>query len=54
MTLKDEINAKLTAYKAEVASLEAHLAAGGTWLDQEVDGLEQWFKDVVAKVRSKL
>lgn len=54
MTLKQEIQAKLDAYKAEVAALEAHLAAGGTWLDQEVDSLEAWFKDVVAKVRSKL
>lgn len=54
MTLKQEIQAKLDAYKAEVTALEAHLAAGGTWLDQETDNLETWFKDVVSKVRSKL
>lgn len=49
-TVKAEIEAKVTALKAEVAELETHLAAGGSWLDQEVSVVEAFVKNIIARI----
>ena len=54
MTLRETIQAKIDSYKAEVASLEAHLAAGGAILDQEEHTVDGWFTEFIAKLRAKL
>ena len=54
MTLKDKIQAKIDALKAEITTLEAHLAEGGTWLEQDEDKVEQWFADKWAALKAKL
>ena len=54
MTLKEKIQAAIDAHKAEIATLEAHLAEGGTWLEQEEDKVEQWFADKWASLKAKL
>ena len=51
MTLREKIQAQIDAHKAEIATLEAHLAAGGTWLEQEINSVEEWFKALIAKIR---
>lgn len=58
MTLREEIVAKIDAIKAksaaDVSELEAHLAAGGTWLDQEYEALKAHIDAVVIKVRAAI
>lgn len=58
MTLREEIQSKIDAIKtkaaADVAELETHLAAGGSWLEQETTAFEEWAKNLVAKVRAAL
>ncbi len=54
MTLREEIQAKIEAHKAQIAELEAHLAAGGTWLEQEAEKAKEWIVAFVDKVRAKL
>ena len=36
MTLREQIQAQIDAHKAQIAMLEQHLAAAGTWLEEEV------------------
>ena len=54
MTLKEKIQAKIDALKAEVAVYEQHLAVGGTWLEQEEDKVEQWFSALLTSIKSKI
>lgn len=54
MTLKEKIQAKIDAHKAEIVSLEADLAAGGSWLEQEMDAAEEWFATKLAKLKAAL
>ena len=54
MTLREEITAKIDGYKAEIATLEAHLASGGALLDKEESALRDWIDSVIAKVRAAL
>ena len=54
MTLKEKIQAKIDSHKAEIAILEAHLAEGGTWLEQEEDKVEQWLSGLIDLVKAKL
>lgn len=35
MTLREQIQSELVVAKAEVATLESHLATGGAWLEME-------------------
>lgn len=53
MTLKADIEAKIAALKAEIAILEAHVASGGSWLDQEITVVEEFVKNIVARVRDQ-
>jgi vacuolar-type H+-ATPase subunit E/Vma4 len=49
-TVREKLQTQIDAKKAEIATLEADLAAGGTWLEQEEAALETWF----ATLKSKL
>ena len=51
MTVKELIQARIDHLKEEVTVLETHLAAGGTWLEQEEATVETWFKGVLDKIR---
>ena len=53
-TLREEIQAKIDSYKAELATLEQHLASGGAHLDQEASTVKEWFTALVDRIRAKL
>ena len=54
MTIRTELDAKIAATKAELAVLEAELATGGTWLEKEWTALEDWVKQLKARVTGSL
>ncbi len=54
MTLREEITAKIDAYKAEIATLEGHLATYGAMLDKEETAFRAWFDALITKIRAAL
>ena len=50
-TVREELQAKITALEAEAAELKTHLANGGTWLEQEMSVVESWFSNLLTRLR---
>jgi hypothetical protein len=50
MTIRTELETKITTMKIELAALEMELASGGTWLEKEWSALEAWMANLKAKV----
>ena len=53
MTIRQDLTAKLAEidakWQAEKAPIEAELAAGGAWLEQEWHDFEAWVAGLMAK-----
>ena len=50
MTIRTELETKITTMKIELAALEMELASGGTWLEKEWVQLEAWMANLKTKV----
>ncbi len=50
-TLREKYQSLIDGHKAEIVKLEAELAAGGTWLEQEWDKVEEWFAAKIAQLK---
>lgn len=51
-TFKEKIEQEIADHKAQIAALESHLAAAGSWLEVEVGNLWVHFKDLFNRVHA--
>ena len=49
MTIRSDLEAKVVALKAEIATIEDELAKGGNWVDREWTEFETWFQALKAR-----
>lgn len=50
-TVKDEVEAKIKALRAEADDLETHLKAGGNWIEQEAHVIVNYVTNIIHRAR---